>query len=295
VLGKEAEEILRRFLKVRRFSKSGERKMHKPLLQLLALSALVNSGSSRILFSEHEAHFQELLREYGPPSDRYKFEYPFRHMTTDGIWRATDSDGGTLSKDSPETRVRTSTGQFESTIERALTADPDLIYLLARAIADEILPSEVADDLLDDLSLTRSDTPVLELDIRRRSRQRNAQWRRDVVAAWRGSCAFCGYDGTLARIPVGIDAAHIRWFNHGGPDSLDNGLALCVLDHRLFDRGALGLSSDLRIKVSPQFTATTDTARRIENLHGVLLNVSRDGAAPHDDFLEWHDKQVFKS
>jgi hypothetical protein len=34
---------------------------------------------------------------------------------------------------------------------------------------------------------------------------------------------------------VGIEAAHVRWFAFDRPDALDNGLALCALDHKLFD------------------------------------------------------------
>ena len=46
-----------------------------------------------------------------------------------------------------------------------------------------------------------------------------------------------------------------RWFNLGGPDKLDNGLALCSLHHKLFDRGALGLSHEHEIQVSEVFRA----------------------------------------
>ena len=42
---------------------------------------------------------------------------------------------------------------------------------------------------------------------------------------------------------MGIEAAHIRWFNLCGPDVPDNGLALCALHYKLLDRGALGLDA----------------------------------------------------
>jgi hypothetical protein len=40
-----------------------------------------------------------------------------------------------------------------------------------------------------------------------------------------------------------------RWFAFDGPDTPDNGLALCSLHHKLFDLGALGL--DQRLRKSP--------------------------------------------
>jgi HNH endonuclease len=44
-------------------------------------------------------------------------------------------------------------------------------------------------------------------------------------------------------VSVGIEAAHVQWFNFGGPDSLDNGLALCSLHHKLFDVGVHNLDA----------------------------------------------------
>jgi putative restriction endonuclease len=45
------------------------------------------------------------------------------------------------------------------------------------------------------------------------------------------------------------------WFNYAGPDDADNGLALCALHHRLFDRGVLGLSDSCRLHVSSAYSA----------------------------------------
>jgi len=45
------------------------------------------------------------------------------------------------------------------------------------------------------------------------TRKRDANWRRQIVAAWDRSCAFCEFDGALGGAPVGIEAAHIRRFN----------------------------------------------------------------------------------
>jgi putative restriction endonuclease len=61
-----------------------------------------------------------------------------------------------------------------------------------------------------------------------------------VLEAWDRQCAFCGYDGQITGTSVAIEAAHVRWFAFDGPDALDNGLALCVLHHKLFDLGSVG-------------------------------------------------------
>ena len=98
-------------------------------------------------------------------------------------------------------------------------------------------------------------------------RTRSRAWALDVLAAWDRQCAFCGYDGQLGAAPVGLEAAHVRWFTHDGPDDLDNGLALCSLHHKLLDRGALGLTAAGRVLVSEAYTARTEAGRRVYDLH----------------------------
>src|SRR5437588_7846441 len=53
-------------------------------------------------------------------------------------------------------------------------------------------------------------------------------------------------------VSVGLDAAHIRWHQAGGPDREGNGLALCVLHHKLFDLGAFTVSPSGLLLVSDQ-------------------------------------------
>lgn len=108
-------------------------------------------------------------------------------------------------------------------------------------------------------------------------------------------CAFCGFDGQLGYASVGIEAAHIRWFTHGGPDRLDNGLALCALHHKLLDRGALGLTHDHRIKVSPHYTARTPAGRHVYDLADQALHPRPGTPLPSHEYLHWHDREVFKA
>ncbi len=54
----------------------------------------------------------------------------------------------------------------------------------------------------------------------------------------------------------------MRWWSHDGPDEVDNGLCLCSLHHKLFDRGVLGLGEDRRILVSQRFVGRSEAGRR---------------------------------
>jgi HNH endonuclease len=50
-------------------------------------------------------------------------------------------------------------------------------------------------------------------------------------------------DVQLGKISVGIEAAHVKWFSHGGPDVVANGLSLCSLHHKAFDLRAIAIST----------------------------------------------------
>jgi putative restriction endonuclease len=71
-----------------------------------------------------------------------------------------------------------------------------------------------------------------------------------VVSAWGHQCAFCGYAVQLDNSDLGLEAAHIRWFQFGGPDTTDNGLACCSIHHHPCDRGGITISDQLKILVS---------------------------------------------
>lgn len=82
-----------------------------------------------------------------------------------------------------------------------------------------------------------------------------------VLTAYEYQCAFCGYDGMIGTAPVGLEAAHVRWWALAGPDDIDNGLCLCSLHHKLFDKGVLGIGDGHRILVSQRFIGRSKTAR----------------------------------
>jgi len=96
----------------------------------------------------------------------------------------------------------------------------------------------------------------------------------------------------IACPSVGLDAAHVRWFAFDGPDDLDNGLALCVLHHKLFDLGVLGLDAAFRVLVSATFSVRT--AGRAYGLHGHELHPRPGTVLPGLVHVAWHTREVFK-
>ena len=86
----------------------------------------------------------------------------------------------------------------------------------------------------------------------------------------------------------------MRWFAFGGPDALDNGLALCVLHHKLFDLGVLGVDQGLQVRVSAMFTARTEAGRAVYALHGRKLTPRPGTVVPAAAHVAWHAREVFK-
>ena len=280
---------------LRQHQRGGQRSPHKPLLVLLALGRLLATGSSELPWPSAKSALADLIAEFGPPSRTGRAQsaaYPFTRLRADGVW--------VLDKDVQMDLVGPLahghvTGRFEASLESALLARPALIRATARDLVMSNFPDAVAPDVLEAVGLDPHEV-LLARDVLPGpgERRRDPGWRAAVLQAWDRQCAFCGYDGQLAGASVGIEAAHVRWFAFDGPDSLDNGLALCALHHKLFDLGVLGLDPRLRVLVSATFTARMSAGRAVYGLHGRELSPRPGTAVPAAIHVSWHAQQVFK-
>lgn len=75
---------------------------------------------------------------------------------------------------------------------------------------------------------------------------------------------------------------------------LDNGMALRSLHHKLFDRGALGLTDGYQLIVSTAYSASTDVGKRVYELHGRTLDPRPGRPLPRSEHVKWHSREVFK-
>lgn len=286
------EQVLTRLATLRQHRQHGQRSPHKPLLVLLALGRLVQYGTSELGWSVAEQELAALIRDYGRPtstSPAQRAAYPFTHLRSDNVWM--------LDHDVPMDKIRPLrehdvVGRFPSWLEDALR-DPDVASAAARQLVETEFPPTIAPDILMAVGLDPDD--VLGGAVSTARRRRLAAWPAKILAAWDRQCAFCGFDGQLGGAPVGVEAAHVRWFNFGGPDELDNGLALCSLHHKLFDRGALGLDPALRVKVSAEYSSRTETGKGVYELHRRPLQPRPGTTPPAAEHLDWHSREVFKA
>ncbi|WP_221348490.1 phosphorothioated DNA-binding restriction endonuclease [Streptomyces beigongshangae] len=284
---------LGRMAELRQWTRSGTRAPHKPLLLLHALGRFQQDADSELRYSTVEKDLQNLLTEYGPPN-RTTPAYPFHHLVSDGVWEVrTDRGHG-----SPGTGVRIlretgATGRLAPELRTALRDEPELLGQIAWLLLDLHFPPSLHGELCESVGLELEPTGTARLVPARRRRDR--RMRELVLTAYEYRCAFCGYDGRIGTVPVGLEAAHVRWWAFGGPDEVDNGLCLCSLHHKLFDKGVLGVGDDHRILVSQHFVGHSPAAREhVVALAGRPLIGPQPAARPvATAHRAWHTTQVF--
>jgi putative restriction endonuclease len=116
---------------------------------------------------------------------------------------------------------------------------------------------------------------------------RNPQFRHRVLNAYGCQCALTGMRLINGRGRPEAEAAHIMSVEAGGPDAVNNGIALSGTVHWMFDRWLISLGDEGEILLS----------RKINDVEGVENLIYKDrrarfptspGLRPHRRFLEWH-------
>jgi putative restriction endonuclease len=126
-------------------------------------------------------------------------------------------------------------------------------------------------------------------------RKRDPRFRQRVLTAYEYRCAVCGFDVRQGSVSLGIEAAHIKWHQAGGPDVEANGLALCALHHKLFDRGAFTVSASGRVDLSEQLHGGTGFRELLLAHHGLPVRPPPNpNHRPAAQVLAWHHKEVFQ-
>jgi putative restriction endonuclease len=266
------------------------------LLILLALSKFASTGSSELSWdSEVEVQLGDLLADFGiGKAGSQGAAYPFTRLRGDKFWE--------LSRDVPNDSVSSIqsapiSGKFSPELEAELKKNTNLVFECARAVAEKQFPDSIIEDVL--IATGFNPEAVLAAPapnfIAEMSRKRDSKWPSKILSAWDRACAFCGFDGKIGVASVGLEAAHIHWFNFGGPDSLDNGLALCALHHKLLDRGVIGFASTSELKISNIYSSVTESGKRVYDLHGYKLRLRIGTPELAESSVAWHQENVFRN
>jgi putative restriction endonuclease len=287
----EAGVVLDRFSELGVWERAGVRAPYKPLLLLHALARYQSGGDRLISFSELDERLQGIFRAFGPPRRRYGTNYPFWYLQTDGVWEVESADELRASKGKSREPTRTTLleaharGGLAPELYAALQGNPTLLRRVASHLLTAHFPDTLHEEILSAVGLQLAVTRAV----------RNALFREHVLMAYEYRCAVCGFDARLVDSLIGIEAAHIMWHQAGGPGIPENGIAMCSLHHKLFDRGAFTVTPDHRVEVSQQAHGGPATHTYLIGFHAEPLRRPADPAVrPAANYVQWHRRQVFR-
>ena len=293
-----AEEIKERLSGVTVWKQGDRRAPHKPLLLLYLLGRILQGKQNSVTFEEVDENVGRLLEQFGPPNKTQAL-YPFWYLQNDGFWelhgikRTSDRR---LGPPPPKTvlKKKAATGSLDPGIFEKLKSDPGLAQDIAGSILQAHFPSTLHEDILQEVGIGElvHQAALNEDESRRR---RDPAFREMVLRAYGFRCAVCGFDVRLGSKPVGIEAAHVKWHQAGGPDIESNGLALRSLHHKLFDRRVFTLNDDRVLVVSENATGTTGFEDWLMQYHGEPIRKPvRSSYRPYAEYTGWHIREVFR-
>jgi putative restriction endonuclease len=121
---------------------------------------------------------------------------------------------------------------------------------------------------------------------------RNRQFRERVLDVYGSQCALTGMKLINGGGRAETQAAHIMSVEAGGPDKVNNGIALSGTIHWMFDRGLISLSDSGDILLSPGINDRESVERLItpdRKAHFPTAAAHR----PHPRYLHWHRTERF--
>jgi len=116
-------------------------------------------------------------------------------------------------------------------------------------------------------------------------------FRRAVLASYESACCICGLD-----IPALLVASHIKpWTSDESTRANpENGLSLCAIHDRAFDRGLIGVSKELRVVVCPTIISSKQRFVQIALVDFDTRPLRMPTRfPPREEFLAWHRESIF--
>lgn len=116
---------------------------------------------------------------------------------------------------------------------------------------------------------------------------RDWAFRRAVVTAYKETCAVTGLRMVNGAGKAEVQAAHIRAVANGGPDVVQNGIALSATCHWLFDRHLISLRNDYSLLVAHNRVPSEFQNLFSNQLRRIHLPDDKQ-LWPQPVYMEWH-------
>lgn len=267
-----------------------QRAPHKPLLILYALAKLQNSDQQWLNYNVAGEDLRKLLIDFGPLRKSQYPEQPFVRLTSDHIWQLSIPSESIDRNNIKDKWLKNNqvAGGFSDEVYRLLKNDPNLIIKIAQMVLDTHFPESIHDEILNAVGLDLSYTY-------KKVKKRAPEFREKILIAYGYSCAVCGFNVRLGHKLIGIEAAHIKWHQAGGPDIETNGIALCAMHHKLFDLGAFTITTEHKLLTSQHAHGSHGLEEWLLRYDQNVIAKPREGIyLPQGQYLEWHVREVFK-
>jgi putative restriction endonuclease len=267
---------------------NNERAPYKPLLLLKIVNRSLLGQSPEIPFCSIKEDLRRVMQEFGRTANAGEAILPFWHLKSSRLWSIINEELIPLGANKKRPTLKTMeelnvTGKVNDDFWANLKKEKFRQKVLARLLS--YWPENYHEDILTEFGINE---PVES------KRQRDPHFRKSVLEVYDAQCVVCGFDGQLSYTPIGVEAAHIKWHMRGGPSDLNNGIALCSLHHKAFDRGAISFDKNRKLIVSTKFKGS-HVASWILKFKGQKMAAPKLlEAEPLEEYLEWHRRNVFK-
>jgi putative restriction endonuclease len=256
--------------------------VNKPLLLLYLIGKLINSGKSDSKYSEVEHDLGEILQNFGNKKNTLD---PFFRLRADGLFVVKEIDMSKFS--SPQDKgysqflkSRNPVGYLERDFEKYLKLGNNL-QIIVGLLLSKYFQYSIHNDVLSDVKLHVN--PILP-EKNMLDAKRDRLFAKTILEKYDSKCLFCGYFGSISGRNVGMEAAHIVMHSRGGSNTADNGLSLCSLCHRLFDRGVISLDPDCKIIISKFYSG---------KLTYITNKPILKGNSTIKENIRWHRQEIF--
>ena len=287
------DQLIQAVLGVKRWNRNDQRAPHKPLMIAYTLAQyILGHGQYLDFVTEVDAQVNVLLRRFGPTRKAYHCHYGFWRLINDGFWSLLNASTCLPRKsntDPPKSelvkhRVK---GGFCDEAYQLLHDSPQFTLELLETVLLANFPESMVPDIMAHLGLEFSAGFVRRI-------KRDPNFRSNILRAYNYQCAICSYDLRLDETSFGLEAAHIKWKQFHGPCDVDNGMSLCALHHKAFDKGAISINSNLELLISPTLNGGSVSEMLFWQFEGKQIYLPRNEVYhPNLDYVQWHNREVF--